>query len=108
MATAIEPKEILTEIHVPVAQRRSGSAYLKMAQPASGFANVGVAVALRVDTKGCCEEVGIGVTGFCDQPFRARAGSALAGQQAHAEACRGQRATSCRRPRAAGGPSCRR
>jgi carbon-monoxide dehydrogenase medium subunit len=73
MTTAIEANEVLAEIRVPTAQRRSGSAYLKMAQQASGFAIVGVAVSLRVDAKGCCEDVGIGVTGLSDKPFRAHA-----------------------------------
>ncbi len=72
LTTAIEPDEILTEICVPVFQRRCGSAYLKMAQQASGFAIVAVAVSLRVNTKGRCEEIGIGVTGLSDKPFRAR------------------------------------
>jgi len=71
MTTAMKPGEILTEIRVPAAQRRSGSVYLKVAQPASGFAVVGVAVALRFDARGRCEEIGIGVTGLGDKPFRA-------------------------------------
>jgi aerobic carbon-monoxide dehydrogenase medium subunit len=73
MTTAVEPTEILTEIRVPVASRRCGSAYLKMAQQASGFAIVGVAVWLRVDAKGRCEEIGVGVTGLSEKPFRAKA-----------------------------------
>jgi len=73
MTTAIEPTEILTEIRVPVSTRRCGSAYLKMAQQASGFAIVGVAVWLRIDTKGRCEDIGVGVTGLSEKPFRARA-----------------------------------
>jgi carbon-monoxide dehydrogenase medium subunit len=72
MTTAIEPTEILTEIRVPVSPRRYGSTYLKMPQPASGFAIVGVAVWLRVDTKGRCENIGVGVTGLSEKPFRAR------------------------------------
>jgi carbon-monoxide dehydrogenase medium subunit len=73
MTTAIEPNEILTEIRVPISSRRSGSAYHKMAQQASGFAIVGVAVSVRLDGKGRCEEIGVGVTGLSDKPFRARA-----------------------------------
>jgi aerobic carbon-monoxide dehydrogenase medium subunit len=73
MTTAIDASEILTEIHVPAAPRRSGCAYLKAAQQASGFAIVGVAVALRTDAKGRCEDIGIGVTGLGEKPFRARA-----------------------------------
>ena len=72
LTTAIAPDEILTEIRVPASVRRCGGAYLKMAQQASGFAIVGVAVSLKVDAKGFCEEVGIGVTGLGDKPFRAR------------------------------------
>jgi carbon-monoxide dehydrogenase medium subunit len=73
MTTAIEVTEILTEIRLPVLPRRSGSAYLKMAQQASGFALVAVAAWLRVDRLGRCEDIGIGVTGLSAKPFRARA-----------------------------------
>ena len=72
MTTAIEPTEILTEIYVPVSSRRCGTAYLKMAQQASGFAVVGVAVWLRVGQRGTCEDIGVGVTGLSEKPFRAR------------------------------------
>ena len=44
-----------------------------MAQPASGFALVGVAGSLKIDAKGICEEIGIGVTGLSDKAFRAHA-----------------------------------
>ena len=72
MTTVVEPTEILTEIRVPVSPRRCGSAYLKMAQQASGFAIVGVAVWLRVAQDGRCEDIGVGVTGLSEKPFRAR------------------------------------
>jgi carbon-monoxide dehydrogenase medium subunit len=72
MTTVIEGSEILTEIHLPMAPRRSGYSYGKMAQQASGFAIVGVAVSLCLDAKGRCEDVGIGITGLSDTPFRAR------------------------------------
>ena len=71
MTTAIDPTEILTEIRVPAFARRFGSAYLKMAQQASGFAIVGVAVWLKAGEQGGCEEIGIGLTGVSDKPFRA-------------------------------------
>jgi len=73
LTTAIEPAEILTEIRVPVSPRRSGSAYHKMAQQASGFAIVGVAAWLRVGRQGRCEDIGVGLTGLSAKPFRARA-----------------------------------
>ena len=71
MTTAIEASEVVTEIHFPVAPRRSGFSYAKMAQQASGFAIVGVAISLQLDSKSRCENVGIGITGLCDTPFRA-------------------------------------
>ena len=40
--TSIEPGELLTEIIVPAERPGTGTAYVKMAQPASGFALVGV------------------------------------------------------------------
>jgi len=73
MTTAIEANEILTDIRVPISARRTGSSYQKMAQQASGFAIVGVAVSVRLDGKGRCEEIGIGITGLSDKAFRARA-----------------------------------
>ena len=72
MTTAIKPTEILTEIRVPALLRRSGSVYLYMPQQASGFAIVGVAVSLRIAQNGRCEDIGIGVTGLSEKPFRAR------------------------------------
>ena len=70
MSTVVEPTEILTEISAPAFERRCGSAYLTMTQQASGFAIVGVAVWLRVVGQRC-EDIGIGVTGLSDKPFRA-------------------------------------
>jgi len=71
MATALRSTEILTMIRVPILSGRYGTAYLKMAQKASGFAIVGVAAWLRVDGSGACEGIGIGVTGLGSRPFRA-------------------------------------
>jgi carbon-monoxide dehydrogenase medium subunit len=71
MTTSIEAAEILTAIRVPVFSARSGSAYQKMAQQASGFAIVGAAVSLRLDRNGRCQDIGIGVTGLDEKPFRA-------------------------------------
>jgi carbon-monoxide dehydrogenase medium subunit len=71
LSTVVEPTEILTEISVPVFERGCGSAYVTMTQQASGFAIVGVAVWLKVGGQGRCEDIGIGVTGLSDKPFRA-------------------------------------
>jgi carbon-monoxide dehydrogenase medium subunit len=73
MTTAIGETEILTEVRVPASSTRSGSAYEKMAQQASGFAIVGVAAAVKLDRAGRCDEVGIGITGLSEKPFQAEA-----------------------------------
>lgn len=72
MATALHPAEILTAVRVPVLSGRCGSSYLKVAQQASGFALVGVAVWLRVEG-GLCADIGVGVTGLGARPYRATA-----------------------------------
>lgn len=70
MTTALKPTQIITEIRVPVLAGAVGTAYLKIAQKASGFAIVGVAVWVRVEDK-ACTDIGVGVTGLGAKPFRA-------------------------------------
>lgn len=71
-ATALEPNEILAEVRVPVLKGWK-FAYLKAARRPSDFAIVGVAAALKTKADGTCEEIGIGVTGVTDKPYRADA-----------------------------------
>jgi carbon-monoxide dehydrogenase medium subunit len=85
--TAMEGREILTEIHVPVASPRTGSAYLKVAQPASGFALTGVAAQVTLGANDTMQSVAVGVTGVYNVAYRAGATEqALQGQRATAEA----------------------
>jgi carbon-monoxide dehydrogenase medium subunit len=85
--TAMEGHEILTEIHVPVAAPRTGSAYLKVAQPASGFALTGVAAQVTLGANDTMHSVAVGITGVCNVAYRAIATEqALQGQRATAEA----------------------
>jgi len=72
LTTALGPDEILTEIRVPVAPPRTGSVYLKVRQPASGFAIVGVAAQLTLDEKRVCKAAGVGITGLTSKAFRAK------------------------------------
>jgi carbon-monoxide dehydrogenase medium subunit len=44
---------------------------MKVAQPASGFAVVGIAVNLRRDAGGACQSSGIGITGVAVKAYRA-------------------------------------
>src|SRR5499427_6101339 len=80
MTTALEPGEILREIRIPAPAGRFGQAYKKVVQPASGFAVVGVAVSVTLDSKGGCESAGIGITGVASKAYRpAAAEKALIG-----------------------------
>ena len=52
LTTALEQNEIVREIQIPVSGGKTGSAYLKMAQKASGFAICGAAAVVEVDGSG--------------------------------------------------------
>jgi len=83
MTTQLRPGEILTQVRVPPRGSRTGSAYAKLHQPASGFAIVGVAVRLTLGKGNNIEQVAVGVTGLGPKPFRAAAVErALAGKAA--------------------------
>jgi carbon-monoxide dehydrogenase medium subunit len=80
LTTALEAGEILREIRIPVPSGRYGQAYVKAAQPASGFAVVGVAVHLLRGAGGECESASIGITGVASKAYRpAGVEAALAG-----------------------------
>lgn len=86
MTTALEGREILTEIRVPVHPPRTGSAYLKVPQPASGFALAGVAAQVTLGANTVVQEVAVGITGVGSTAFRAQATErTLRGQPATAE-----------------------
>src|SRR5581483_7460172 len=63
MTTALEPNEIVREIHLPIRSGKLGSVYLKMAQKASGFAICGVAAVVELDSGGALSNAAIGITG---------------------------------------------
>jgi carbon-monoxide dehydrogenase medium subunit len=68
--SALQPGEILREIRIPTPKGKFGHAYLKFRHPASGFAVVGVAVALTAEGSKC-GAVGVGVTGVSGKAYRA-------------------------------------
>lgn len=72
LTTALRPNEVLTEIRVPVAKGKTGSAYFKLANKASHYALVGVAAVLEVDSGGTCTKARIGVTGSGPYARRSR------------------------------------
>ena len=71
LTTTLEPNEIVREIQIPLRSGRTGSAYLKMAQKASGFAICGAAAVVELDGSGRLSNVGIGITGVGNHAFRA-------------------------------------
>lgn len=73
LTTALAPDEILREIVIPKPAGRFGHSYQKVRHPASGFAVVGVAVALTLAADGSCESAGVGVTGVGSKAYRAAA-----------------------------------
>lgn len=71
LTTAIGAGDILREIRINPASGRFGQAYMKVPQPASGFAVVGVAVNLTRDQAGNCGSIGVGITGVASKVYRA-------------------------------------
>jgi carbon-monoxide dehydrogenase medium subunit len=71
LTTALEPNEILREIRIALPQKNTGQAYAKVAQPASGFAVVGVAVSLIRGDDGRCQSASVGITGVAAKAYRA-------------------------------------
>jgi carbon-monoxide dehydrogenase medium subunit len=82
--TALGPGEILTSVRIPPHAKNSGSAYVKVHHPASGYAVVGVA-ALMVVESGKIQSARVGVTGLGHKAFRATAvENALQGREPNA------------------------
>jgi len=82
LTTALTPGEILREIRVPKLSGRFVHSYQKVRHPASGFAVVGIAVAMRLAADGSCETASVGITGVASKAYRAVAvEAALKGQQ---------------------------
>jgi carbon-monoxide dehydrogenase medium subunit len=73
LETALAPDELLTAVLVPALPARAGDAYVKLHQPASGFAVVGVAARIELDEKGQVARAGVGVTGVAEKAYRATA-----------------------------------
>lgn len=78
--TAIQHGEILTEIRIPAASGRFGSAYHKAERKVGDYATAGVAAVVQLDESGTCTKAGIGLTNVNAVPMRAeRSEEALVG-----------------------------
>src|SRR5579859_7465266 len=80
--TALRPDEILTEIRIPLAKRRSGGAYNKLERKVGDFATVAVATYVELDGDKVAK-AGIGMTSVGDKNLKAAAAEkALVGREA--------------------------
>lgn len=68
--TSLQPGEIVTSVDLPAPAARSGSAYVKLRHPGSGYAICGVAAAVTVQADGTIGASRIAVTGAADHPTR--------------------------------------
>ena len=73
--TQLAAGEIITAVELPVAGARTGSAYLKHAHPASGYAVCGAAALVTVDADGRCSAVRLAVGGAGPVPLPADLGA---------------------------------
>jgi carbon-monoxide dehydrogenase medium subunit len=69
--TALGPQELLSALIIPLAAAGTGSAYVSVENPASGYPIAGAAVRARVED-GRIAECGVGLVGGAAQPIRAR------------------------------------
>ena len=87
--TAVQPGELLTEIHLPPRRARSGFAFEEISRRHGDFALVGVAAAVQLDERGHCAGARVALLSVGDRPMLAeRAAGMLAGQRPEAEAVR--------------------
>lgn len=85
LETALQEGEIVTAIEVPMSGPGSGSAYAKLANPASRYAMIGVAATVTM-ANGRCTEAGVAVGGLTPSATRAESvEAALAGKTLNPE-----------------------
>ncbi len=73
--TSLEPDEVITRVNLPIPVGGTSSAYAKHSHPASGYAVVGIAVAIE-QTEGVVSKAAIVVTGATSRPTHAAAAEA--------------------------------
>jgi aerobic carbon-monoxide dehydrogenase medium subunit len=90
LTTDVQPNEILTDIRFRSLGARTGSAYVKFPNPASGYSVVGAAAVVGLGADGSISDVRVGISGAAAMPLRASdTESALRGAQPTDEAVRG-------------------
>lgn len=71
--TAMKPNEVLTEIRVSVPEAGSGTAYVKLPHPASGYVVVSAGVLITRQASGLCALARVVLGGLGSGPIRAAA-----------------------------------
>lgn len=85
--TALEPGEVVTAVNIPLPPAGSGTAYAKLAHPASGYVVVSAGATISRDASGTCTAARVALGGLAGTPIRATvAEAALVGQQLTPEA----------------------
>jgi carbon-monoxide dehydrogenase medium subunit len=74
--TALAHDEVVTEIRIPRHKAGSGGCYLKVERKVGDYATAAVAAQVRLDAKGICEYVGLGLTNVGLTPIKAAAAEA--------------------------------
>ena len=74
--TGIEATEVMTEVRIPCATARTGSAYVKLERRAGDFATVGAAAAMTLDGAGRIACAGLALTAVGDAAFAVTAAEA--------------------------------
>jgi carbon-monoxide dehydrogenase medium subunit len=69
--TSLGPDEVLTAIEVPVTMKGTGTAYIKMANPASGYAMLGVAAMITLNGQEC-SAASVAIGGLTPKATKAR------------------------------------
>ncbi len=83
LTTALDATEVLIEIRVPVPPARTGSAYEKVAHPASRYALVGVAAVITIGSGDVVQQARVAITGVGARATRcASVEQALTGKRA--------------------------
>jgi carbon-monoxide dehydrogenase medium subunit len=71
--TTLKAGELITSVDLPAPGKRTGSAYVKVRNPGSGYAICAVAAAVTLDADGPIRDARLAVTGAADRPVRLEA-----------------------------------
>ncbi|QBD82756.1 xanthine dehydrogenase family protein subunit M [Ktedonosporobacter rubrisoli] len=86
LQTALQPKELLTEVWLPALPPRSGSAFLEVSRRHGDFALVGVAAQITLRANGTISAAHLALTGVAPTPIHAQQAETLLREERPSEA----------------------